>query len=70
MEHYSAIKDELSPFAATWVVLENIMLSETCQRRTNTVWHHISLNIKIKQLGSSCCGSVVTSLTSIHEDVG
>ena len=37
MEHYSAIKDELSPFAATWVVLENIMLSETCQRRTNTV---------------------------------
>ena len=23
-----------------------------------------------KKLGSSCCGSVVTTLTSIHEDVG
>ena len=31
MEYYSATKNEILPFAATWMVLENIMLSEISQ---------------------------------------
>ena len=29
MEYYSAIKNEILPFAATWMDLENIILSQT-----------------------------------------
>ena len=40
MEYYSAIKiNEILPFAAMWMDLENIMLSERSQRKTNTVYH-------------------------------
>ena len=36
MEYYSAIKkNEIMPFAATWVDLEIIILSEGSQRKTN-----------------------------------
>ena len=43
MEYYSAIKKkEILPFAATWMELEGIMLSEISQRRTNTVCSLIS----------------------------
>ena len=35
MEYYSAIqKDEILPFATTWMELEGIMLSEISQRKT------------------------------------
>ena len=38
MEYYSAIKKiEILPFAATWMDLENILLSEISQRKTNTM---------------------------------
>ena len=38
MGYYSAIKEnEILPFAATWIDLENIMLSEISQTKTNTV---------------------------------
>ena len=38
VEYYSAIKkNEILPFVATWMDLENIMLSEVSQTRTNTV---------------------------------
>ena len=39
MEYYSAIKkNEILPFAATWMDLEGIMLSEISQtEKTNTV---------------------------------
>ena len=30
-------KDEILPFAATWMILEGIMLSEIRQRKTNTL---------------------------------
>ena len=38
MEYYSAIKkNEILPFAATWMELESIKLSEISQRKTNVI---------------------------------
>ena len=38
MEYYSAIKkNEIMPFAATWMDLETIIVSEVRKRKTNTV---------------------------------
>ena len=38
MEYYSAIKQNaIMPFAATWMELEIIILSEVSQRKTNTI---------------------------------
>ena len=38
MEYYSAIKkNEIMPFAATWMDLEIIILSEVRKRKTNTI---------------------------------
>ena len=35
MEYYSAIKNEILPFAVAWMDLEGIMLSEISQTKTN-----------------------------------
>ena len=38
MEYYSAVKkNEIMPFAATWMGLEIITLSEVNQKKTNTI---------------------------------
>ena len=38
MEYYSAIKrNKMMPFAATWMDLEIIILSEVSQKKTNTI---------------------------------
>ena len=39
-------KNEIMPFAATWMDLEGIMLSEISQRKTNTVWYHLYMESK------------------------
>ena len=47
MEYDSAIKKkEVMPFAATWMDLEGIMLSEISQRKKNTVWYHLHVESK------------------------
>ena len=47
MKSYSAIKkNEILPFATTWMDLEDIMLSEISQRKTNTVWFHLHAESK------------------------
>ena len=43
MEYYSAIKkNKIMPFAATWMQLENIILSEVSQKEKDK-YHMISL---------------------------
>ena len=40
MEYYSALKkNETVPFAATWMDLEVVILSEISQRKTNICYH-------------------------------
>ena len=47
MEYYSAIKkNEIMPFAATWMNLEIIILSEISQSKTNTIWYHLYVESK------------------------
>ena len=61
MEYYSAIKKtEIMPFAATWMDLEIIILSEVRQRKTNIIWCRlhveskkmIQMNLFTKQIDS------------------
>ena len=41
MEYYSAIKNEIMPFAATWMELETLILSEVSQKEKDK-YHMIS----------------------------
>ena len=45
MKYYS-IKNEIMPFAATWMDLKSIILSEVSQIKTNIIWHHIYIESK------------------------
>ena len=48
MEYYSAIKkNEIMPFAAMWMDLEIIILSEVNQIKTNTIRYHLYVESKI-----------------------
>ena len=41
MEYYSVTKkNEIMPFATTWMDMEIIMLSEVRHRKTNITWYH------------------------------
>ena len=47
MEYYSAIKkNEIMPFAATWLDLESIILSEVRQRQ---IQYHVTYMWKLKK---------------------
>ena len=49
MEYYSAIKkNTIMQFAATWMDLEIIILSEVRQRNTNIIWYHLYVESKKK----------------------
>ena len=48
MEYYSVIKNnKIMPFAATWMDLEIITLSEISQRKTNIIWYHFYVKSKM-----------------------
>ena len=47
MDYCSAIKkNEIMPFAATWMDLEIIILSEVRQRKTNIIWYGLYVESK------------------------
>ena len=47
MKYYSAIKkNEIFPFATTWMDLEGIMPSEISQRKINIRWFHLCVETK------------------------
>ena len=53
VEYYSSIKkNEILPFAMTWIEPECIMLSEITQRKTNTIGFHSYVEFKKQNKGT------------------
>ena len=44
---YKEKKNEISPLAATWMDLENIILSEVTQAKTNIIEYHLYVESEI-----------------------
>ena len=38
MDYYLVLKNDILPFTTTWIDVEDIMLSEICQRKINSIW--------------------------------
>ena len=45
MEYYSTIKNEIMPFAVTWIDLEIIVISEVCQTENDKYHLHVESKI-------------------------
>ena len=43
---FSHKKNETMPFAATWMDIGVIVLSEVSQRKTNIIWYHLYVECK------------------------
>ena len=54
LEYYSAIKNEILPFAATWMDLDDIMLSKISQIEKDNVWYWRNVECKKIQETSEC----------------
>ena len=51
MDYYSAIKkNEIMPYAATWMDLETTILSEVSQTKTNIIWYHSYVKSNFKKI--------------------
>ena len=49
MEYHSAFKkNEIIPFAVTWMDLESVILSEVSQTEENSIWHPLYVESKKK----------------------
>ena len=48
VEYYSAIKNEIMPFAAKWMDLEIPILGEISQTKTNIIWYHLYVEPNLK----------------------
>ena len=62
-------RKEIMSFAATWMDLEILILSEIRKRKTNAILYYLYVEFKTWHR-SSHRGSVDTNLTRIHEDAG
>ena len=51
MEYYSAVKKkETMPFAAIWVDLDIIILSELSHKKTKPIWYHLHVESNTNEL--------------------
>ena len=51
--HLGFKKNDIMPFAATWVDLEIIILNEVSQNKTNIMWYGLYAESKKKMIGAS-----------------
>ena len=64
----SCIKGEITPFAAAWMDLEMIILSEVSQRKTNVTCYHLHVCfIYLAVLGLSCGSWDHGSLVAVYK---
>ena len=67
MEYYSTIKkNEILPFAATWMDLEGIMLSEISQRKNKYCMISLTCGIECKKLTIELPYNPAIPLLGIH----
>ena len=55
-------KNEIMPFAATWMALEIIILSEVNQRKTNITWYHSYMKPNLKNETNELTNKTETDL--------
>ena len=54
LEYYSAMKNEIMPFAATWMGLETVLLSKVRQRKISIICYQLNVeSLKIVRLNLS-----------------